>query len=73
MGIKQRHAEKVNLSLPEELWQRMAYMQRTRDMSLNTLVSELVQLGLTQLDYPKPEPTSTLQGIDPSGEGFVRR
>lgn len=61
-----RYTQHVKILLPMETGRLLEEMAKARDMSLNTLVSELVHLGIISLNYPSPGPFETLRAVDPN-------
>jgi hypothetical protein len=62
---------KIKVTLPASMGQLLEKMARKREMPLDTLVSELVSLGIHSLGYPPPQvPDGILRGIDPSEDNF---
>jgi hypothetical protein len=56
MGFTKVHID-ARISLPEDLATRVTAMSKEREMSLNALLSQLVQLGELSLRH---EPTSAV-------------
>jgi len=65
-GLKRTTIE-TRLKLPEDLATRLHSMAREREMTLNQLLSELVQVGVISLEKDPP----TLETGGRTGEGYV--
>ena len=69
-----KYVQQIRLTLPLALGGRLEKMALERDMTLNSLVSDLVRLGMTSLNYPEQgriEPQ--VMGVDPTSDnGFGR-
>lgn len=61
-----RYTRRMNLSLPASTGQKLEEMAKEREMSVDSLISELVHLGIRSLEYPKLGLEAPLKGVDPS-------